>query len=281
MLPRLPLLQATRYVVPLREGGSLPAVIDTASEGLFVVKFRGAGQGEAALVAELVVALLARALGLPVPEPALVYLDDSFGRGERDPEIQDLLRASTGVNVGLRYLEGAFNFDLVADLERIPPDLAARIVWLDAYTLNPDRTARNPNLLMWQGSPWLIDHGTALYFHHDWGAVTPETARGRFPAISHHVLLRRSADPLEVDAALAAKLDRGSLEAILEAIPEELLIGRPRGVKPPFADATSARRAYVELLAARLEEPRVFACEAQAARLRVLAEPPTTRSHRR
>jgi hypothetical protein len=278
MLPRF---QATRYVVPLREGGSLPAVLDTAGGGLHVVKFRGAGQGEAALIAELVVALLARCLDLPVPEPALVDLDESFGRGERDPEIQDLLRASAGVNAGFRYLEGAFNFDVVADLERVDPGLAARIVWLDAFALNPDRTARNPNLLMWRGSPWLIDHGTALYFHHDWEAVTAETARGRFPAISHHVLLGRAGDPLEVDEELAARLDTAALEGILGSVPDALLVERPRGVMPPFADAASARRAYVDLLAARLEAPRAFAREAHEARQRRLAEPPAARSHRR
>lgn len=277
----LPRYEATRYVVPLREGGSLPAVVDTAGGGLYVAKFRGAGQGEAALVAELVVALLARALDLPVPEPAWIDLDPSFGRSERDPEIQDLLRASAGVNVGLRYLEGAFNFDVVADLERVDPDLAARIVWLDAFTLNPDRTARNPNLLVWQGEPWLIDHGSALYFHHDWDAVTADTARGRFPAIRHHVLLARSSDPLAVDEALAARLDRSVLEAVLDAVPAELLVERPRGIPPPFVDAATARRAYVDLLAARLQAPRPFVGEAHAARRQRLAEQPGAVGYRR
>jgi hypothetical protein len=216
-----------------------------------------------------------------VPEPALIELDSSFGRSERDSEIRHLLRASEGVNIGLRYLEGAFNFDVVADLERVDPDLAARIVWLDAFALNPDRTARNPNLLVWQGAPWLIDHGTALYFHHDWDAVTADTARGRFPAIRQHVLLQRAADPLAVDEELASRLDRPSLEAVLGQVPDELLVERPRGVSPPFADAATARRAYVELLAARLVGPRPFAQEAHEARRQRLAERPGAVGYRR
>ena len=166
-LPPLPRVTATRYVQPLREGGSLPAVVDT-DDGLYVVKFRGAGQGPKALVAELLVGLIARLLGLPVPPLALVDLPAPFGRSEPDPEIQDLLRASHGVNVGLRYLDGAFNFDCTAAADLVTAEFASRLVWLDALVTNPDRTHRNPNLLAWQRRLWLIDHGAALYAHHDW-----------------------------------------------------------------------------------------------------------------
>jgi hypothetical protein len=163
----LPTLTATRYVTPLREGGSLPAVVETAEDGLWVVKFRGAGQGAKVLVAEIVVALLAKELGLPVPDVALVDVAPSFGRTEGDPEIQDILMGSHGINVGLRYLDSAFNYEErpARDLHIMPPDLVAPLVWLDAFAFNPDRTHRNPNLLVWQRRPWLIDHGAALYFH--------------------------------------------------------------------------------------------------------------------
>src|SRR5688572_23543629 len=163
-----------RYVVPLREGGSLPAVVETvqpdqvSSGGAFVVKFQGAGQGAKALIAEAVVAGLARALDLPVPRPAIVTLEEGFGNAEPDPEIQDILRGSVGENFGLAYLSGALAFDPAADADSIDPDLAAEIVWLDALTTNVDRTPRNTNMLLWQGRLWLIDHGAALYVHHRW-----------------------------------------------------------------------------------------------------------------
>ena len=187
---------ASRYVQPLREGGSLPAVVDTEEGGLFVVKFRGAGQGAKVLVAELIVGLLAQSLGLPVPELALVDVSDRFGRSEPDPEIQELLRRSHGTNVGLRYLEGAFNFDQSAAGDLISPELAARIVWLDAYTTNPDRTAHNPNLLVCQRRPWLIDHGAALYAHHDWASVDDARTTTGVPAhpLAHPARLERRSD---------------------------------------------------------------------------------------
>src|SRR5690606_4177437 len=161
---------AHRYVQPLREGGSLPAIVDT-DDGLYVVKFRGAGQGPRALIAELIVGRLAAALGLHTPSLALIDVPPEFGRSEPDPEIQDLLRASHGTNVGLRYLDGAFNFALAAARDVIDSGFAARLVWLDAYVTNPDRTHRNTNLLVHERRPWLIDHGAALYAHHDWAGV--------------------------------------------------------------------------------------------------------------
>ncbi len=172
-------LTATRYVQPLREGGSLPAIVDTDSGDLFVAKFRGAGQGVKALIAELIVGLLAREV-LPVPELALITIPEAFGRSEPDPEIQDLLRTSHGVNFGMRYLDGAFNFDPAAAGEFISPDLAAQIVWFDAFLSNPDRTHRNPNLLIWNRKPWLIDHGAALYVHHDWRSLNDKTVTAEF-----------------------------------------------------------------------------------------------------
>src|SRR5215212_154607 len=178
----LPTYTATRYVQPLREGGSLPAVVETEG-GLFVVKFRGAGQGAKVLVAELVVGLLADALGFPVPELAVVQVPPPFGRSEPDPEIQDILRKSHGANVGLRYLDGAFNFDGMAAGELVSPRLASELVWFDALVTNPDRTHRNPNLLVWDRRPWLIDHGAALYAHHDWASVDDARTRSSFAMI--------------------------------------------------------------------------------------------------
>jgi hypothetical protein len=185
---------AARYVQPLREGGSLPAVVESTDGDLWVVKFRGAGQGARVLVAELVVGLLARALGLDAPDLAAVELSERFGRTEPDPEIQDLLRKSHGVNVGIRYLDGAFNFDPLAAGELVTESFAARLVWLDAFVTNPDRTARNPNLMVWQRRPWLIDHGAALYAHHDWASVDEARTRTAFPLVREHVLLRHAGD---------------------------------------------------------------------------------------
>src|SRR3954471_17656917 len=179
---RLPVHGALRYVQPLREGGSLPAIVDTEA-GLFVVKFRGAGQGPKALIAELIVGLLAQRLGFPVPDPALIQVAPAFGRAEPDPENQEILPGSHGINVGARYLDGAFNFDPHAAGEYIPPSLASELVWFDGYTTNPDRTHRNPNILIWQRKPWLIDHGAAIYAHHSWATVDAERTRTAFPLI--------------------------------------------------------------------------------------------------
>ena len=271
--PSISTLEATRYVVPLREGGSLPAVIETDGGELFVVKFRGAGQGAKALVAELIVALLARRLDLPVPEPALIELDESFGKSERDPEIQDILRGSRGLNVGLRYLDGAFNFDCVADLARFDPELAARIVWLDAFTYNVDRTARNPNMLVWQGDFWLIDHGVALYFHHDWQGVDEQTPLSSFPAIAEHVLLERALDPGEVDVALTELLGEETITDILRAVPSELLLDQRGSEGEEFSSAEEARAAYARVLSRRLEGERAFVHEASRARREKLESP--------
>jgi hypothetical protein len=267
----LPVQTAIRYVQPLREGGSMPAVVDTAEGGLFVVKFRGAGQGAKALIAELIVGLLARAAGLPVPELAAIEILPAFGRSEPDSEIQDILRGSRGVNVGMRYLDGAFNYEDGAAGDLIAADLAARIVWLDAFVTNPDRTARNPNLLIWSRRPWLIDHGAALYFHHDWTNVDAARTVAPFPLIRDHVLLLRAGDLEVADAALTAKLTPAVLEVVLDAVPDALLMDARAGAD--FPDAGAARVRYRDFLAARLDAPRRFVAEAVAARERRLKDP--------
>jgi hypothetical protein len=268
----LPSYCASRYVQPLREGGSLPAVVDT-EDGLFVVKFRGAGQGTKVLVAELIVGGLALRLGLPTPELALVEVSSRFGRSEPDPEIQELLRKSHGINVGNRYLDGAFNFDLSAAGSLVPAELAARIVWLDAFTTNPDRTARNPNLLVWQRRPWLIDHGAALYAHHDWASVDDERTRTPFPLIRSHVLLRQSGDLAAADRECAAALGGDVIRQVVATIPESLLVDPVSGAND-FRTAAEARARYERYLTARLSEPRAFLGEAIAAQEQVRLEPP-------
>ncbi|HEY9448211.1 MAG TPA: HipA family kinase [Gemmatimonadaceae bacterium] len=278
-MTELPLFTATRYVQPLREGGSLPAVVETASGDLFVVKFRGAGQGAKALVAELIAGLLARALDLPTPELAIVEVPPPFGRSEPDPEIQDLLRASHGVNVGARYLDGAFNFDPGAAGELVSPELAARVVWFDAFLTNPDRTHRNPNILIWRRQPWLIDHGAALYAHHDWRSVDEARTRSAFPLIQQHVLLARSGDLEAADATMAGRLSRDVIDDALAAVPDALLTAPPADSDTPSAAA--ARERYRSYLLTRLENPRAFVAAAVAARERLLREPPRPLSARR
>jgi hypothetical protein len=260
-------LTAVRYVQPLREGGSLPAVVEGDDGDLWVAKFRGAGQGARVLIAELVVGELARALGLPVPELALVALPEEFGRLERDPEIQELLRRSTGLNIGMRYLDGAFNFDAHAAGALVDPTLAARIVWFDAFTTNPDRSARNPNLLIWERRPWLIDHGAALYVHHDWQGVTEARTRAPFPLVRQHVLLAASDDLRAADAALAPLITEALLTRVLAAVPDALFTdpSGPVGAGE-LADPEAARARYVAYLAARVAAPRAFVDAAVEAR---------------
>lgn len=279
VIPQPPRLVATRYVQPLREGGTLPAVVDTHGGGLFVAKFRGAGQGAKALVAELVVGLLAGAAGLPTPELALIEVLPSFGRSEPDPEIQDLLGASHGVNVGLRYLDGAFNFDATAAGDLVSPELAARIVWLDAWTTNPDRTARNPNLLVWDRRPWLIDHGAALYAQHNWPSVDEARTRTAFPLIRDHVLLAASGDLEAADAELSARMTDEVIAAVLARVPDDLLADPL--IAADFSSPAAARERFAEYLSTRLRAPRAWVAEAITARERRLAEPPRPLKARR
>jgi hypothetical protein len=243
---------ATRYVTPLREGGSLPAVVEADDDGLYVLKFRGAGQGPKALVAELVAGEIGRALGLRVPEIVFVELDALLGRSEPDPEIQDLIKASVGRNLGLDYLPGSATYDPL--VTRPAADLASSIVWFDALVTNVDRTARNANMLVWGRDLWLIDHGAALYFHHAGGDFV-ERSRRPFPQIKDHVLLPYADRLDEVDAALAARLTPEALGRIAAEIPETWLDG----------DAAGLRAAYVDYLVARLAPPRAFVEEAKDA----------------
>ena len=275
----LPTHTATRYVQPLREGGSLPAVVDTDGGGLFVVKFRGAGQGVKVLLAELLVGGLARAAGLPAPELALIELLPVFGRGERDQEIQELLRASEGINVGLRYLDGAFNFDPTAAGELVSPELAARIIWLDAFTTNPDRTARNPNLLIWKREPWLIDHGAALYAHHDWPSVDETRTRTNFPLIRQHVLLASAGDISAADAHMTSSLTPAVIDEVIATLPDALLVAPPLAEEFPSPDAVRER--YRDYFRTRLAEPRSWVAEAITAQGQVRREAPQRLQARR
>jgi len=247
-------VQATRYVTPLREGGSLPALVEADDDGLYVVKLRGAGQGLKALVAEVVAGEAARAAGLRVPELVLAGLDPAIGHAEPDPEIQDLLAASAGVNLGMDFLPGALPFAAAAP-RGVDAELAAAVVWLDALTTNVDRTPRNPNLLVWHGNLWLIDHGAALYRHHDPATWPGDAARRPFPQIRDHVLLPVAGSILAAHERLAPRLDEPALIAIADAVPAEWL-GEREG---------PARRAYVEHLGERLASG-AFAREAEDAR---------------
>jgi hypothetical protein len=247
--------------------------------GLYVVKFRGAGQGPKALIAELVCGLLARALDLPVPDLALVEVPPPFGRSEPDPEIQDLLRASEGINVGLRYLDGAFNFALSPAHDVISAELAARIVWLDAFLTNPDRTHRNVNILVWRRRPYLIDHGAALYAHHDWPGVDEARTRTPFPLVRDHVLLTLAGDLEAADAELALRLTPELLREVLAGVPDELL--RDPRIATDFPSAAAARERYLDYLGTRLTAPRAFVAEAIAAQEAARAAPATPLSARR
>jgi hypothetical protein len=250
---------ATRYVTPLREGGSLPAIVEADDDGMYVLKFRGAGQGPKALIAELVAGEIGRALGLPVPELVFVELDPVLSNAEPDPEIQDLLKASAGLNLALDYLPGSLAFAPAAS-PAPEPELAARVVWFDAYVTNVDRTPRNPNLLVWHRALWLIDHGAALYIHHTWR--DPATrSRSPFPQIADHILLPFAAPLPEVDRALRDRLPRDVLSAIVEVIPEAWLDNGS-----DFPDAAAHRAAYVDYLGRRLEAADVFVEEAERAR---------------
>lgn len=244
-------VSATRYVLPLREGGSLPALVEADDDGLYVVKLRGAGQGAKALVAELIVGELARALGLPVPEQVFVELDPHLPDAEPDPEIQELLQASAGLNVGIDFLPQSLPYNPAIEGPPVDPDLAAAVVWLDAYTENVDRTPRNPNLLTWHGRLWLIDHGAALYKQH--AGLDPARADGPFTAIRDHVLLPAAGSIEPADARLAPLVTDELLQRLVARVPVAWL-----------GDAAPER--YVEYLSARLRQPRAFAEEAERVR---------------
>ena len=255
----LRIVRATRYVTPLREGGSLPAIVEADDLGLYVVKFRGAGQGPKALVAEVVAGQIGQALGLPVPDIVAVEIDPALGRNEPDPEIQDLLAASIGLNAGLDFLPGALAFAAPADLA-IDPALAAAVVWFDAFVTNVDRTPRNPNLLLWHRQLWLIDHGAALYQHHSWTDPV-SVAGGRFAPIKDHVLLPVAGSIVEADGKLRGRLTPATIAEILAGVPDGWLDGQT-----PFATAAEHRAGYAAYLQRRLELSAEFVEEAERAR---------------
>jgi hypothetical protein len=247
-------VRVTRYVTPLREGGSLPAIVEADDDGMYVLKFRGAGQGARALVAELVSGEIARALGLAVPELVFAELDPDLARTEPDPEIFALIRDSAGLNLALDYLPSSVMFDPV--VEKPDADLASRIVWFDAYVTNVDRTVRNTNMLMWHRRLWLIDHGATLYFHHSQGWTADEgRAREPFPLIKTHVLLTKASRLAEVDREMTTALSPAIIDGIVDLIPDGWL-----------EDGAPERAAYRRFLVDRLVEPHAFVEEAIRAR---------------
>jgi hypothetical protein len=253
-------VNVTRYVTPLREGGSLPAIVEADDDGLYVLKFRGAGQGVKALIAELVAGEIARALGLRVPEVVFANLDAVLSRTEPDPEIQDLLRASAGLNLALDYLPGSITFDPL--VETIDTKLASQIVWFDCLVTNVDRTPRNPNLLVWHKKLWLIDHGASLYWHHAWQNWV-EQSRRPFVQVKDHVLLPQAADLETVDAEFRRLLTDEILNSIVSLIPDDWLTGERQ-----LESAERQRHVYVEFLQARLAASEILVEEAQHARKR-------------
>lgn len=253
---------ATRYVTPLREGGSLPAIVEADDLGLYVLKFRGAGQGARALVSELIAGEIGRELGLKVPELVLVEVDSALGRNEPDWEIRELLKGSVGLNLALDYLPGSVMFDPAATPAKTPVDagLASQAVWFDAFVTNVDRTARNPNLLYWHKALYFIDHGAALYFHHNWQNVE-QAARSPFAAIRDHVLLPWADRIREADALLRPRLGEAVFERVLALVPDDWLLPEP-GIATP----SEKRAAYVTWLTQRLEAAPLFLEEAVRAR---------------
>jgi hypothetical protein len=250
---------ATRYLTPLREGGSLPAVVEASDGALYVMKFVGAGHGRKALIAELLAGEIGRALGLDIPEMVLMVLDPAMGPSEPDQEIQDLLKASSGLNLGFEYLPHALAFNPLG--KPLPdPRTASNIVWFDAYITNVDRTARNTNILVWQKGLWLIDHGSALYFHHDWRNYV-ERSTSPFPPIRDHVLLPFATELEEAEARLKPHLTAEILRATVDLIPEIWLEG-----ESAFATSAEHRQAYLTFLSRRLEASRAFVQEAVNAR---------------
>jgi hypothetical protein len=251
-------VQVIRYVTPLREGGSLPAIAEADDDFLYVLKFRGAGQGVKALIAELIGGEIARVLGLRMPEIVFANLDAMFGMTEPDEEIQDLLKASTGLNLAMHYLSGAITFD--PQVTTVDPRLASQIVWLDCLLTNVDRTARNTNMLIWHKELWLIDHGASLYFHHSW-TNWEEQAKRPFVQIKDHVLLPQATELDQVDELFRPLLTEELINSIVALIPDDWLLR-----DAPFGTAEEHRQAYARFLISRVSVSEVFVKEAQHAR---------------
>ena len=253
-------VQVTRYVLPLREGGSLPAIAEADDHFLYVIKFRGAGQGPKSLVAELIGGEIARALGLHVPEIVFAMLDSSFGRTEPDEEIQDLLKASVGLNLGLHYLSGAISFDPVVNVT--DPELASAIVWLDCFLMNVDRSSNNTNMLVWNKELWLIDHGASLYFHY-----TPDSwetkAVAVFAQVKSHVLLPYASKLEMIDKKIQPILHTKRLREIVDLIPDEWMYENGY-------TANEWREIYFRFLEKRLSSSKIFIKDAENVRAALL-----------
>ncbi len=256
-------VNATRYVLPLREGGSLPAIVEADDLGLYVVKFRGAGQGALALVAELVAGEIGRVLGLNIPEIVFVIIDDALGRNEPDYEIRELIKNSAGLNLALDYLPGSTMFDRAAN-DKITPEIASLAVWFDAFTQNVDRTPRNANLLLWHRKPYFIDHGAALYFHHDW-VTMPQKIESPFAEIAQHILLSWAAQIPSASQIAHRRLNPPILAEILAGVPNEWLKAARAG-----ADPDEIRSAYVDFFLRRLAASPIFEEEAIRAHARLV-----------
>ena len=256
--PEIREVHIMRYLQPFREGGSLPGLVDADDGFSYVIKFRGAGQGKKALVAEFIGGELARFMGLRVPEMVYAELDEGFGRTEPDEEIQDLLKFSVGKNLGVSFLNGAITFD--ANVDEIAAEEASKIVWLDALLMNVDRTVKNTNMLIWHRELWLIDHGAALYFHHNWDNWE-DTVGKPFVQIKDHVLLKNATELEQVDATYKGLFTRENIAKVLEAIPDEWLIDEVRNL-----GADEVRSVYVEFLARRAAHSEIFVKQIQDAR---------------
>ncbi|MES2005621.1 MAG: HipA family kinase [Bacteroidota bacterium] len=255
--PDIRTVNVTRYLAPLREGGSLPAIAEADDGFLYVLKFRGAGQGVKALIAEFIGGEIARALGLKIPEIVFANLDNAFGRTEPDEEIQDLLKASVGQNLALHYLSGAITFD--PNVTKVDPEIASKIVWLDCLLTNVDRTVRNTNMLIWHKELWLIDHGASLYFHHSWDHWQDAVTKP-FVQVKDHVLLKQATVLDQVNTICAAMLTPGLIDSIVSLIPDEWLI-EEEGVS-----VADRRNVYADFLNGRIASSDVFVKEAQHAR---------------
>ena len=251
---------ATRYVTPLREGGSLPAIVEADDDGMYVTKFRGAGHGAKALVAEVVAGEIGRALGLPIPEIVLVDFDPRLASAEPDGEIRDLLARSAGINAGLDFLPGSLTYDPATGFAPAR-DLAAAVVWFDSFVTNVDRDARNTNMLVWHGRPWLIDHGSALYVHHGWRDPAAH-ARRPLPGLERHVLLPKASSIVVAQERLAPLLSRDLFVSLLDLVPDDWL-----APEPGLPDPAAHRAAYLDYLVTRLEAHRELAEEAERARV--------------
>jgi hypothetical protein len=256
--PEIRTVNVMRYITPLREGGSLPAIAEADDNFMYVIKFCGAGQGVKTLVAELIAGQIARALGLKIPEIVFANLDEAFGRTEPDEEIQDLLKASTGLNLGLHYLSGAITFDPVTTI--VDEELASKIVWFDSFVINVDRTVRNTNMLLWNKELWLIDHGASLYFHHSWDDFQLQAKRS-FQQIKDHVLLKQASKLFYVDEMFKQVLTAEKIKSIVSLIPNEWL-----NKENDLQTAEEKRLVYAEFLTSRINASEIFVNEANNAR---------------